>query len=98
MNPPAPFTPPEIKRVPSRFRQALSKYRITLTSDCDNCGLCVTLCPYGVYQKGSKRPRVAQDYLCLGPSCHKNEFYCLARCPRDAIRLNPNPSFRSPGG
>ncbi len=93
MNPPIPFTPPEIKRVPSRFRQSLSKYRITLTSDCDNCGLCVTLCPYGVYQKGSKRPRVAQDYLCLGPSCHKNEFYCLARCPRDAIRLNPNPSF-----
>lgn len=93
MNRLAPFTPPEIKRVPSRFRQALSKYRITLTSDCDNCGLCVTLCPYGVYQKGSQRPRVARDYLCLGPSCHKNEFYCLARCPRDAIRLNPNPSF-----
>ena len=52
----APFAPPEIKRVPSRFRQALSKYRITLTSDCDNCGLCVTLCPYGVLSERQQTP------------------------------------------
>ena len=89
----ADFTPPEIKQVPSRFRHTLSKYRLVITAECDNCGLCVQLCPYRVYQPGQKYPRVAHDYLCLGPSCRQNDFYCLKRCPKGAIRLNPNPSF-----
>ncbi|MBI5583854.1 MAG: FMN-binding glutamate synthase family protein [Deltaproteobacteria bacterium] len=85
--------PPEIKRAPSRFRHALSKQRIVITGACDNCGLCVDLCPRGVYRAGRKRPRVAEDYLCQGPSCQGNEFHCLTRCPQEAIRINPNPSF-----
>ena len=87
------FTPPEIKRVPSRFRHTLSKVRLVITDSCDNCGLCIQLCPYGVYQPGRKRPRVATEHLCLGPSCRQNDFCCLKRCPQDSIRLNPNPSF-----
>ena len=93
MNRSQDFTPPEIKRVPSRFRHALSKHRIVITADCDNCGLCVELCPYGVYQSGRKRPRVAADYLCQGPSCRSYDYCCLKRCPKEAIRMNPNPSF-----
>jgi glutamate synthase domain-containing protein 2/NAD-dependent dihydropyrimidine dehydrogenase PreA subunit len=87
------FTPPEIKRVPSRFRHTLSKHRIVITADCDNCGLCVALCPYGVYRPGRKHPQVAADYLCQGPSCRAQDYCCLKRCPREAIRMNPNPSF-----
>ena len=93
MNSSPNFAPTGNQTGASRFRHALSKYRIAITAECDNCGLCVELCPYGVYQKGIKTPQVAADYLCLGPSCQKNEFYCLARCPQDAIRLNPNPAF-----
>ena len=60
MNRSRDFTPPEIKRVPSRFRHTLSKHRIVITAECDNCGLCVELCPYGVYRPGRKRPQATK--------------------------------------
>ena len=87
------FQFPEIKKAPSRFRNALGKYRITITSACTNCGLCVELCPYGAYRAGSKRPKPSDEHLCLGPSCSKNNFYCVDRCPEKAIHIRPNPSF-----
>ncbi|HNT68193.1 MAG TPA: glutamate synthase-related protein [Syntrophorhabdaceae bacterium] len=87
------FQFPEIRRAPSRFRNALGKYRITITRACTNCGLCVGLCPYGVYRAGSKRPKPSDEHLCLGPSCSKNDFYCMGRCPEKAIHIRPNPSF-----
>jgi len=74
-----PFMFPEVKPAPTRFRHALGKYRLVIRKDCDNCGLCLKLCPYGVYQLGSKRPRVVKDHLCLGPACQKNDFFCVAR-------------------
>ncbi len=87
------FTFPIIEEAPSRFRNALGKYRITIKNTCSNCGVCVETCPYGVFKKGLRRSRVAADHLCLGPSCSKNRFYCVARCPEKAISLTPNPSF-----
>ncbi len=89
----SPFMFPEVKPAPTRFRHALGKYRLVIRKDCDNCGLCLKLCPYGVYQPGSKRPKVVKDHLCLGPACQKNAFFCVTRCPKEAIVLNPNPSF-----
>jgi NAD-dependent dihydropyrimidine dehydrogenase PreA subunit len=68
------FSPPVVRPAPTRFRHALSKFRIVIGKECDNCGLCLSLCPNGVYQPGSKRPKAANDYLCLGPGCRKNEF------------------------
>jgi len=79
--------------MPSRFRHVLGKHRITIGSACDNCGLCITLCPYGVYKAGSRRPKVMAEHLCLGLSCSQNEFYCVSRCPVQAISLQLNPSF-----
>jgi glutamate synthase domain-containing protein 2/ferredoxin len=87
------FVFPKAKKTPSRFRNALGKYRLTINSACNNCGLCVTLCPYGVYTVGSRRPRVVAEHLCLGFPCGKNEFYCVERCPQKAITLQLNPSF-----
>ena len=84
---------PEIKPVPSRFRNALGKYRVHVSKKCNNCGLCLTLCPYGVYKAGVKRPRPALDHLCLGFPCGKNDFYCVNKCPEKAIHLSANPSF-----
>jgi glutamate synthase domain-containing protein 2/NAD-dependent dihydropyrimidine dehydrogenase PreA subunit len=84
---------PKAQTVPSRFRNALGKHRITIGSACDNCGLCITLCPYGVYKAGSRRPKVMAEHLCLGLDCGKNGFYCVARCPAQAISLQLNPSF-----
>ena len=87
------FVFPERQNIPGRFRNALGKYRITIGKACNNCGLCIDLCPYGVFQKGSKRPRVASEHLCLGLPCNKNEFFCVDRCPEKAISLIANPSF-----
>lgn len=84
---------PGIKKAPSRFRNALGKYRVTITKACNNCGLCVDLCPYGVYRAGARQPKALCDHLCLGPSCSKNDFYCAERCPEKAIRILLNPSF-----
>jgi glutamate synthase domain-containing protein 2/ferredoxin len=87
------FVFPEIKEAPSRFRNALGKYRVSITNECNNCGLCLELCPYGVYKKGTKRPKPAFDHLCLGTPCSANTFYCVARCPQNAIRVILNPSY-----
>ncbi|OGP92142.1 MAG: glutamate synthase [Deltaproteobacteria bacterium RBG_16_54_18] len=84
---------PKAQTMPSRFRHALGKHRVTIGSACNNCGHCVALCPYGVYKAGSRRPKVIAEHLCLGLSCSQNEFYCVSRCPVQAISLQLNPSF-----
>ena len=87
------FVFPEKREIPSRFRNAIGKYRITIAKACNNCGLCIELCPYGVFKKGSKKPKPSCDHLCLGFPCSKNIFYCVERCPEKAISLAVNPSF-----
>jgi glutamate synthase domain-containing protein 2/ferredoxin len=84
---------PETKHAPSRFRNPLGKYRVTVTKDCNNCGLCLDLCPYGVFKSGARRPKAAADHLCIGPTCEKNEFFCAGRCPQKAITVTLNPAF-----
>lgn len=87
------FVFPEIRAIPSRFRHALGKYRVTVSKSCNNCGLCLELCPYKVFTPGSRRPKTSSDHFCLGPSCEKNEFFCIRRCPQKAITVSLNPSF-----
>jgi glutamate synthase domain-containing protein 2/ferredoxin len=87
------FVFPEIKEELSRFRSALGKYRVSISKACNNCGLCLEICPYGVYKKGMKRPKAASDHLCLGFPCAQNDFYCINKCPQKAISLTQNPSF-----
>ncbi len=87
------FVFPEVKEVPSRFRNALGKYRISISKACTNCGKCIDLCPYGVYKPGMKRPKTISDHLCIGFDCGKNDFYCVDKCPEKAISLRSNPSF-----
>ena len=87
------FSFPEVKVAPSRFRHALSKHRITISKACTNCGLCIDLCPYHVYERGKKHPKVAFDHLCIGFACSRNDFFCVRRCPEKAIKVGLNPSF-----
>ncbi len=84
---------PAPKLTPSRFRYALSKYRLVVGPSCTNCGLCIELCPYGVYAKGARKPRTPNEHLCIGPGCERNAFYCVSRCPEAAISMRLNPSF-----
>ncbi len=87
------FRFPAAERTPSRFRNPLGKYRISISKLCNNCGLCLDICPYGVFKKGMKRPKASGDHLCAGLRCSENAFYCVARCPEKAISLNLNPAF-----
>ena len=91
------FVFPEIKRTPGRFRNPLGKYRVDLSSACDNCGKCVELCPYEVYRTGARRPRIVNEQFCLGTGCVKKSFCCIPACPKRAISVRPNPSFEALG-
>lgn len=86
-------TLPEIKPAPSRFRNAFGKYRVIINKACTNCGLCMELCPYGVFKTGSKKPRPVMEHHCIGFTCSRNDYYCAVRCPEGAIQVTLNPSF-----
>ena len=90
-------TLPKAKPTPTRFRNPLSKYRVRIDAACDNCGKCVRCCPYGVFRKGARRPKVIGDHLCLGPACEKEAFCCVSRCHVKAIKIAVNPSFEMLG-
>ena len=90
---------PEVIRTPSRFRNAIGKYVIKRNARCTSCGLCAQLCPYGVhirYDKYSKplRPR---DHKCIGFKCKENDFFCVERCPAQALTLRLNPILATMG-
>ncbi|MBN2402234.1 MAG: alpha-hydroxy-acid oxidizing protein [Spirochaetes bacterium] len=87
------FIFPEVKEMPSRFRNALGKYLITINKACTNCGKCIEVCPYAVFKSGMKRPKALSDHLCIGYDCSKNDYYCVNKCPEKAISLRLNPSF-----
>jgi len=90
-----PFTP---ERAPCRFKNPLSKYRVWRNeAKCIQCGKCVEVCPYGVHTKAGKYIRKPKSYLCLGPGCEKNAFYCVANCPTQALTVRLNPVYPTLG-
>jgi glutamate synthase domain-containing protein 2/NAD-dependent dihydropyrimidine dehydrogenase PreA subunit len=86
------FTFPKAVRTASRFRNPIGKYRVTISSACDNCGKCVELCPYEVYRMGARKPRVINEQFCLGSACASKSFCCVPACPKKAITVRLNPS------
>ena len=92
---PAPWEP---ERTPCRFRNPLSKYRVWRNEGkCIQCGKCAELCPYGVHTKVGKFIRRPKSYLCVGPTCEKNDFFCVANCPTQALSVRLHPAYNSLG-
>ena len=87
------FSLSEAVETPSRFRHAIGKYIIYRNSKCISCGLCSTLCPYGVHPRydAFSLPLRPKSHKCIGFTCKKNEFYCIDRCPEKALTLRLNP-------
>jgi len=93
------MTLPKVVEAPSRFRNTIGKYTIKRSSKCVACGLCAELCPYGVHPRyknyaKSMRPR---EHKCIGFACKQNDFYCIDRCPEQALTLRLNPVLETLG-
>ena len=90
---------PKVKNAPSRYRNPIGKYVVKRNSRCVSCGLCAEICPYGVHLRydnytGPVRPI---DYKCIGPKCAANDFYCVKRCPQQALSVGLNPILETLG-
>ena len=86
-------TLPEAVTTPSRFRNPISKYTIKRNARCVSCGLCAELCPYGVHPRYDNfvKPLRPKDQKCIGFKCKENDFFCIDRCPQQALTLRANP-------
>ncbi len=89
--------PPEVKQTPSRFRRPLSKYKIIRNENCDNCGICVDVCPYGVHKFVGKKVQSPNEHYCIGFACQGTDHYCIDKCPQNALSLVQNPTMEALG-
>ena len=66
-----------VKRMPSRFKHQVPKYKLTRSDVCINCGTCARTCPYGVHERveGHNKIKPPIDYKCIGIQCQERDFY-----------------------
>jgi glutamate synthase domain-containing protein 2/Na+-translocating ferredoxin:NAD+ oxidoreductase RNF subunit RnfB len=87
-----------VSRCPSRYRNRLGKYKVVRTSACIACGKCAEVCLYGVHKKAGKRMLAPKAHLCRGPAvCRAEGLFCGDHCPVGALRVGPNPLWRTFG-
>jgi glutamate synthase domain-containing protein 2 len=90
---------PETTETPSRFRNPIGKFVVRRSASCTGCGLCATLCPHGVHVKpeGYSRPLPPRSERCVGTACDKCDYYCVKRCPSQALSVSLNPTVETMG-
>ena len=89
----------EIRNCESRFRSKIGKYRVILTDKCFHCGLCVEICPYGVFERaeGFNFVSMPNSAHCEGPDCLEGPYHCTAKCPVEAIKIEIDPQWKTLG-
>ncbi len=94
-----PITEEDFSQVPPLLLKKMSRYRVTRTDTCIDCGLCSSLCPYDVHRRveGHVHMLLPADNKCIGPSCSSNSFYCVKHCPTESLSVGSNPIFTSMG-
>lgn len=93
------FKSPKIVPVASRFRNTIAKYTITRNSRCTSCGRCAELCPFGVHPRyeNYSKPIRPKNHKCIGYACRDNDFFCVDKCPEQALTLRLNPLLETLG-
>jgi glutamate synthase domain-containing protein 2 len=91
---------PEIKLALSRFPNEISEVEVKRDqSSCINCGVCADVCPFGVHERkaGFNQVSKLRSFLCIGQRCEDEPFYCVENCPRKALSVIQNPTYRTIG-
>ncbi|MGH8103336.1 MAG: glutamate synthase-related protein, partial [bacterium] len=86
---------PHIQPAPLQqmYHRPMSNAVVLRTNECINCGICVKLCPFGVHVRpeGYKRVLTPLSDLCIGEACKEKDFYCINKCPVDALGMEQSP-------
>ncbi len=86
-----------VRPLPPNFHHELTKFKVTLSDACINCGLCVELCPFGVYQhpEGLNKLLPPVSANCIGHQCKDSypDQYCVDKCPTNAISIEIEPTY-----
>ncbi len=104
--PPAPELAPgeyaalgeDITQAPSRYRNALTKFKAERLSTCVACGKCAEACKFGVHLMSGDKMLAPKSQLCRGADyCRSIGSFCGDACPVEAIRVGTNPIWRTFG-
>jgi len=89
----------EIKPCATTYRNEIGKYLVSLDDSCFHCGLCVKICPYGVFERidGFNYISTPKSANCLGPDCKEGPFSCATKCPVEAIKIETDPQWKTLG-
>ncbi len=77
----------------------MNRFTVVRADTCISCGMCASLCPYGVHKRieGHVRILLPDDRKCIGPSCSLNDFFCVANCPTGSLSLKTSDTYLSMG-
>jgi glutamate synthase domain-containing protein 2/NAD-dependent dihydropyrimidine dehydrogenase PreA subunit len=90
---------PEAALIPSEHLKFVNRFAVTRADKCISCGMCASLCPYGVHKRidGHVKILPPDDRKCIGPSCEVNYFFCVANCPTSSLSVKTSETFVSLG-
>ncbi|MGQ9587745.1 MAG: glutamate synthase-related protein [Thermoplasmata archaeon] len=94
-----PWRLPEAALAPSEKLKFVNRFTVTRADACISCGLCASLCPYGVHKRieGHAKILPPDDRRCIGPSCEVNYFFCVANCPTGSLSVGRSDTYTSLG-
>ena len=90
---------PEVSLSPAERLQFMNRFSVKRAETCISCGMCESLCPYGVHKRieGHTKILPPDDRKCIGPSCDVNYFFCVANCPTGSLSVGPSDNYQSMG-
>jgi len=90
---------PEQALVPSDQLRFINRFTVVRGDACISCGLCASLCPYGVHKRieGHGKILSPDDRNCIGPACSVNYFFCVANCPTRSLSVKTSDTYLSMG-